>query len=236
MLSTARSTRRGTHERKGKERRSAAKTSLKGGTHLVSKESLIPCFSRKLLSAIYETAIQVIRRIQFPRTNTQPTDHLTHYQLVGAPCLHSCVLQRCLSTPTMIHARLGRDQVRERVAVTEGAPGEAGRVQRLPHLEPPRSVRGRVPLTGPADDGPDTPAVGGVTTPCCIPISAQAAQHDESGGVVPFLGAFFTALKNLLWPDLYPPPSPCSWEHKANTCRCGRSLVTNLYLRTLKGT
>ena len=59
--------------------------------------------------------------------------------------------------PMMINARVG--QVRERVAITGRTPGEAGRVQRLPHLEPPRSVRRRLPLTGPAYDGPDTPAV-----------------------------------------------------------------------------
>lgn len=56
-----------------------------------------------------------------------------------------------------MNERLG--QVRERVAVAGGAPGEAGRVQRLPHLEPPCSLRGRLPLAGPADDGPNTPAV-----------------------------------------------------------------------------
>lgn len=78
----------------------------------------------------------------------------------------------------MINERLGRGQVRERMAVAGGAPGEAGRVQRLPHLEPPRSVRGRLPLTGPADDGPNTPAVE-VTTSCFIPVVIQAEQHDE---------------------------------------------------------
>lgn len=67
----------------------------------------------------------------------------------------------------VINDRFG--QVRERVAITGGAPGEAGRVQRVPHLEPPRLVRGRIPLAGPADDGPDTPAVE-ITASCFTPV------------------------------------------------------------------
>lgn len=63
------------------------------------------------------------------------------------------------------------------MAVTGGARGEAGRVQRVPHLEPPRSVRRRLPLAGPADDGPDTPAVE-ITASCVVPVLAQPEQQD----------------------------------------------------------
>lgn len=69
-----------------------------------------------------------------------------------------------------MNERLGRGrQVRERVAVTGGTPGEAGRLQRLPHLEPSRAVRGRLPLAGSADDGPNTPAVE-VMASRCFPV------------------------------------------------------------------
>lgn len=42
------------------------------------------------------------------------------------------------------------------MAAARGPRGEAGRLQRLPHLKPPRIVRRGIPWPGAEDDGPDT--------------------------------------------------------------------------------
>lgn len=79
-------------------------------------------------------------------------------EMLGRP-IDNFIILTYLGRQTMNGWSFSRTQVREGMAVAKGSRGEASRLQRLPHLEPPRSVRRRLPQPGPADDGPDTPDV-----------------------------------------------------------------------------